>query len=141
MNSPRTAAAARLRAFGRAPADEHRLATVLLMLGKPFWEAAAAHAGLAVDQRDETLASNFRRPARQRAVSVAGTTLLQNADADALPAKLREGVGARLAFAAIDASHELPALLAGLRGDYLPTSSVVIQSATQMPIRPAICYS
>lgn len=29
----------------RAPEAQHRLATVLLMLGRPFWEAAALHLG------------------------------------------------------------------------------------------------
>jgi cobaltochelatase CobN len=33
-----------LHTLGRAPEEQHRLATVLLMLGRPFWEAAALHA-------------------------------------------------------------------------------------------------
>jgi cobaltochelatase CobN len=112
-----------LHAFGRAPEDAHRLATVLLMLGKPFWEAAAAHAGVAVDLRDETLAGDYDALRTSVPYRMLERHLLQGGDDAALPVELRNGIArARVAFAAIDASHELPALLAGLRGDYLPTS-------------------
>ncbi len=46
-----------LHTFGKAPREEHRIGTVLLMLGKPYWELAARHAGT---KEDNPLHANSR---------------------------------------------------------------------------------
>ena len=54
-----------LHTFGQAPEELHRLGTVLLMLGQPFWEAAAAHAGVPLEDVDEALVgpgNSWRKP-------------------------------------------------------------------------------
>jgi cobaltochelatase CobN len=112
-----------LHAFGRAPQDQHRLGSVLLMLGRDFWEAAAAHAGAPADQLDEALAGDYAALQDSAPYRLLQRHLIEAADPAALPEALQAQLArARAAYALIGASAELPALLDGLRGDYLPTS-------------------
>jgi cobaltochelatase CobN len=112
-----------LHAFGRAPEEPHRLATVLLMLGRDFWEAAAAHAGAPTDQLDEALAGDYAALQDSAPYRLLQRHLVEAADPAALPEALQaQLLRAGEAYARIGAGAELPALRDGLRGDYLPTS-------------------
>jgi cobaltochelatase CobN len=112
-----------LHSFGTAPLEAHRLATVLLMLGKPFWEAAARQAGVREDDLDESFAGDYTRAAAsapwqllQARLSGLGDSPPQSA---ALAASLEQG--ARW-YAELGAAGELGGLLAALAGRHILTS-------------------
>jgi cobaltochelatase CobN len=112
-----------LHTLGRAPDERHRLATVLLMLGRPFWEAAAAQAGAPKGELDEALIGDYAKLPETAPYRLLRRHLLEGAPVDALPAGLREQLAkARRRYADIGAANEIPALLAVLDGKYLPTS-------------------
>ena len=112
-----------LHTLGRAPDEKHRLATVLLMLGRPFWEAAAAFAGAKPEDLDETLIANYDKLPETAPYRLLRAHLVENRPVDSLPAVLREQIDkAKKWYADIGAGNELPALLAALSGRYIPTS-------------------
>lgn len=112
-----------LHALGRAPRTDHRLATVLLMLGQPFWDAAARHAGVREQDLDEAVVADYDRLDSSQPYALLKRSLVDgDAPASASPelqAMLEQG---RLWYAAIGAQRELPAMLDGLAGRYIPTS-------------------
>ncbi len=112
-----------LHTFGRAPDERHRLATVMLMLGRGFWEAAAEQAGIKAGDRDETLVANYEQLVDSAPYRLLRRHVVDGAPSDTLPAVLRERIEqARRWYADIGAANENPALLAVLDGKYLPTS-------------------
>ncbi len=112
-----------LHTFGRAPDEKHRLATVMLMLGKPFWEAAAHHGGIKEDELDETLLTDYDKLPETLPYRLLRAHLIEQRPADGLPAALREQLDqAKQWYADIGAGNEIPALLAVLDGKYLSTS-------------------
>jgi len=112
-----------LHTFGRAPDEKHRLATVMLMLGKPFWEAAARHGGVKEDELDETLLTDYDKLPETKPYGLLRAHLIEQRPVAGLPAVLREQLDkARQWYADIGAGNEIPALLAVLDGKYLPTS-------------------
>jgi cobaltochelatase CobN len=112
-----------LHTLGRAPDERHRLATVMLMLGRDFWQAAARHAGIAAAELDETLVGDYERMTESIPYRLLRAHLIEGAPADRLPAALRAQIDkAQQWYADIGAGNELPALLAGLAGRYIPTS-------------------
>lgn len=112
-----------LHTFGTAPATEHRLATVLLMLGKPFREAAARHAGVAADALDETLVVDYERLMQSPPYALLKQVLVDGKDPGALPADLSAMLQqAQQWYADLGAAGELPGLLDALAGRYIPTS-------------------
>jgi cobaltochelatase CobN len=112
-----------LHTLGRAPEEQHRLATVLLMLGRPFWEGAALQAGTPVADVDEALIGDYSRLAQTAPYQLLQRHVIEGQSADALPAALKTGIEkARIAYANIGADQELPALLQVLAGRHLPTS-------------------
>jgi cobaltochelatase CobN len=112
-----------LHTFGRAPDQRHRLATVLLMLGRPFWEAAAQHAGVRQEDLDETLVTNYDQLHESAPYRLLRAHLVDGQATDALPATLRDEIEkARRWYADIGAGNEIPALLAALSAKYIPTS-------------------
>lgn len=112
-----------LHTLGRAPEAPHRLSTVLLMLGRSFWESAAAHAGAPPGDLDEALITDFEQLPTSAPYQLLQRHLAQSEPASQLPAPLREALAqARRWHADIGAEHELPALLAVLAGRHLPTS-------------------
>lgn len=112
-----------LHTLGRAPEASHRLATVLLMLGRPFWEAAARHLGAPDLEVDEALAGPYDRLAESAPYRLLQRHVLEGQAAEVLPSGLREQIErARAWHAAIGAEQELPALLKVLSGGHLPTS-------------------
>ena len=112
-----------LHTLGRAPEAQHRLATVLLMLGRPFWEAAALHAGTPAADVDEALLADYDQLPGTAPYQLLQRHVVQGESTQALPTLLREQLDkARAWHAAISADNELPALLNVLAGRYLPTS-------------------
>ncbi len=112
-----------LHTFGRAPDERHRLATVMLMLGRSYWEAAAAHAGVKQEDLDETLVADYDKLPESAPYRLLQRHLVAGESAGALPAALRTHLDqARKWYADIGAGNEIPALLAVLAGKYLPTS-------------------
>lgn len=112
-----------LHTLGRAPEAQHRLATVLLMLGRPFWEAAWLHAGKPAADADEALLTDYDQLPGTAPYQLLQRHVAQGESTQALPAPLREQLDkARAWHAAIGADNELPALLTVLAGRHLPTS-------------------
>ncbi|RIX49603.1 MAG: cobaltochelatase subunit CobN [Rhodocyclales bacterium GT-UBC] len=110
-----------LHTFGTAPQEQHRLGTVLMMLGKPYWEAAARAAGVKEDDLDESFAGDYR----QLAESPAWRRLLATLKGEAPPADpqlaalLEQG---RRWYADLGAEEEMNGLLSALAGQHRPTS-------------------
>ncbi len=119
----RTAQPLGLHALGRAPQEAHRLSTVLMMLGQPFWDAAAARAGAAPKDLDEALAVDYEKLAQSAPYALLRAALVEGRmPEDASPelrAQLEQG---RAWYEAIGAQGELPGLLAALAGRYVSTS-------------------
>jgi len=112
-----------LHTLGRAPEAPHRLATVLLMLGRPFWEAAALHAGIPAAEVDEALLADYDQLPATAPYQLLLRHVVQGESTQGLSAPLREQLDkARAWHAAIGADHELPALLNVLAGKHLATS-------------------
>lgn len=112
-----------LHTLGRAPEAPHRLATVLLMLGRPFWEAAALHLGAPAAEADEALTGPYDQLATSAPYRLLARHLLEGESTEGLPPAVRKGIEKGRAWhAAIGADQELPALLQVLAGAHLPTS-------------------
>ncbi|MCX8016865.1 MAG: cobaltochelatase subunit CobN, partial [Rhodocyclaceae bacterium] len=110
-----------LHTLGRAPDETHRLATVLMMLGRPFWEAAARHAG--EKEADEALVADYERLPETAPYRLLRAHLVDGRPDDTLPPVLREMLAkAKKWHADIGAGNEIAALLAALSGRYIPTS-------------------
>jgi cobaltochelatase CobN len=115
----RTAQPLGLHTFGSAPAEAHRLATVLSMLGKDFWEAAAGPD----EEADEMLVDDYTRLPASAPYRVLRAHLVDGVPDEAAPAALRAQLPqARAWYAALGADNELVALLRALEGRYIPTS-------------------
>lgn len=111
-----------LHTFGQAPQEAHRVGTVLLMLGKEFRDAAARLAGIKPEDLDEIFVGDYRRlhespPYRLLADVLAGRRSLP--DDPALAGPLQQG---QRWYADLGAGGETAGLLAGLAGQYRPTS-------------------
>uniref|UniRef100_UPI0033429493 cobaltochelatase subunit CobN n=1 Tax=Castellaniella defragrans TaxID=75697 RepID=UPI0033429493 len=112
-----------LHALGRAPQPEHRLATVMLMLGQDFWDEAAAAAGIPSQDMDETLAVDYEQLAESAPYVLLHQALVDGRTPEnASPALAEMLARARQWYADIGAQAELPALLDGLSGRYARTS-------------------
>ncbi|WP_374594746.1 cobaltochelatase subunit CobN [Aquabacterium sp.] len=112
-----------LHTFGTAPREAHRLGTVLLMLGRPFWEAAAAHTGTPQKDLDEAIVGDYDRLATTAPYRLLRQHVIDGAPTDGLPPALRDGIAqARQWYEHLGAAGEQPALLAALAGRHIPTS-------------------
>jgi cobaltochelatase CobN len=112
-----------LHTLGSAPENRHRLATVMLMLGQPFWNAAATQEGVAREDLDETLALDYEKLDQAAPYRLLQRVLIDGQDTAGFPAGLKEQLAqARRWYDAIGAQGEQSALLAGLAGRYIPTS-------------------
>ncbi len=111
-----------LHTFGTPPQEQHRLSTVLLMLGKPYWEAASRAAGVQADALDETFASDYEKLTRSAPFALLAAWLAGNPpeglDGE-LTAQLEQG---KRWYAELGAGGETAGLLAALAGRYRPTS-------------------
>ncbi|WP_404302496.1 cobaltochelatase subunit CobN [Alicycliphilus denitrificans] len=112
-----------LHTLGRAPEELHRLGTVLLMLGKNFWEAAAQHAGVPAADIDEALVGPWDKLEKTAPYQLLQRHVVAGEGLDGLPANLQKALrDARQAYDNLGAQGELAGLLAVLDGRYLPTS-------------------
>lgn len=112
-----------LHSFGRAPQDLHRAATVLLMLGKPFAQAASRHAGAPEEDLDEAFTGDYGTLDQSAPYRLLQRHVIDGQDASALPEALRAQIEqARGYWQALGAGNEIPGLLAALSGQYTPTS-------------------
>ncbi len=112
-----------LHSFGSAPETEHRLATVLLMLGKPYIDAAARQAGASAGQLDETLAIDYDKLVQSPPYRLLKATLVDGKPPAGIDKELAAELDrARGLYASIGAGNEQPALLRALAGRHIPTS-------------------
>lgn len=112
-----------LHTYGQAPADMHRAATVMMMLGKPFAQAAGRYAGVKESDLNEAFTGDYSALDKSAPFQLMQRFVIHQEDAAVLPEDLRTQIAkAREYWQAIGASNELPALLAALSGQYIPTS-------------------
>jgi cobaltochelatase CobN len=111
-----------LHTFATPPKETHRLGTVLLMLGKPFWEAVAKDAGVKDDDLDEMFVDSYEKtveaPPFKRFRDWLEGRAAKPADA-ALAERFEQG---KRWYADLGAAGEMNGLLAALAGKYIPTS-------------------
>ena len=112
-----------LHTFGQNAQEEHRLATVMMMLGKPFLEAAARHMGEPQTELDETLAVDYQQMIDTSPYRLLKRYLQPDADLRELPEPLQAHLAqARQWWQALDAGSETRGLIAALQGRYRPTA-------------------
>lgn len=112
-----------LHTLGIAPETQHRLATVLLMLGQPFWDETARQAGVAPEDLDETLALDYEKLQDSPPYALLQRVLVEHQDPGPVSPTLQASLEqARQWYDDIGAQNEQPALLAALAGRYIPTS-------------------
>ncbi|MCP5268837.1 MAG: cobaltochelatase subunit CobN [Zoogloeaceae bacterium] len=111
-----------LHTFGTAPREAHRLGTVMLMLGKSFWEAAAKYVGVKDEDLDEMFVDNFEQATNAPPFKSFRDWLAGNA---ALPAdkplagQFEQG---KRWYEDLGAADEMDGLQAALAGRYISTS-------------------
>jgi len=112
-----------LHTFGKGSDEHGQLATVLMMLGAPFWEATAIHVDGNDLEADEAIVADFSKIAQTAPYKLLRKHLVEQAPTNLLPAKLHAMVeqGKRW-FADLQAEGETRGLLAALDGRYIPTS-------------------
>lgn len=112
-----------LHTFGKGSDERGQLATVLMMLGSPFWEATAIHVDGTDKEADEAIVADFSKIAQTAPYQLLRKHLIEQAPTTQLPAKLRAMVeqGKRW-FVDLQAEGETRGLLAALEGRYIPTS-------------------
>jgi cobaltochelatase CobN len=111
-----------LHTFATAPKETHRLGTVLLMLGKPFWEAAAKYAGVKEDDLDEMFVESYEKTVEAPPFKLFRDWLAGRASkpADAkLAAQFEQG---KVWYEQLGAAGEMDGLLSALAGKHIPTS-------------------
>lgn len=112
-----------LHTYGRAPQDLHRAATVLLMLGKPFAQAASRLAGVPETDLNEAFTGDYSALDKSAPYRLLQRYVIDGEDPAPLPQALRAQIEqARGYWQALGAGNEIPALLAALSGQYTPTS-------------------
>ncbi|MDQ5914171.1 MAG: cobaltochelatase CobN, partial [Pseudomonadota bacterium] len=111
-----------LHTFATAPKEVHRLGTVLLMLGKGFWESAAKAAGVPDEDLDEMFVDSYEKSVDAPPFKLFRDWMTGNA-AKPADAKLAERFeqGKRW-YADLGAANEMNGFLAALSGKYIPTS-------------------
>ena len=112
-----------LHTLGRAPEELHRLGTVLLMLGREFWQEAARHAGVPQGDLDEALVGPWTRLPDTEPYRLLQRHVVAGESADDLPPALRDAIArARKAYDNLGAQQENAALITFLDGRHLATS-------------------
>ena len=118
-----------LHTLGQAPKDEHRIATVAMMLGKPYWLASARVSGVKEQDVDEAMVGAYENMQNAVPLSMLRAYLktgeiaaAADAPKDAVQALRKQLEQGRDWYARLGAQGELPALLSALSGEYIPTS-------------------
>jgi len=112
-----------LHTFGKGSDEHGRLATVLMMLGAPFWEATATYIDGNDLEADEAIVADFSKIAQTEPYKLLQRHVVEHASMDKLPAKLQTMLaqGQRW-FEDLHAEGESRGLLAALQGRYISTS-------------------
>lgn len=111
-----------LHTFGRGSEEKWRIATVLMMLGKDFWEGVADPANPA-EEADEMLIADYAKLIETQPYRLLAAHLKDGAEVPHLNAAARDKLAqARRWYDDLGAANEMRALLAGLDGRYIPTS-------------------
>jgi cobaltochelatase CobN len=112
-----------LHTFGQGSDEPGRLYTVLMMLGAPFWEAAATMADGNDLEADEALIADYARLVQTAPYQLLAKHVVQGQPTDGLPPKLKAMVEqGRRWYIDLQAEGETRGLLAALSGRYVPTS-------------------
>ena len=111
-----------LHTFGRGSDEKWRIATVLMMLGKEFWEGVADPANPA-EEADEMLIADHTMLVESKPYRLLAAYLRDGAQVPQLGAAARDRLAqARRWYEDLGAANEMRALLAALEGRYIPTS-------------------
>jgi cobaltochelatase CobN len=112
-----------LHTFGKGSHQHGRLATVLMMLGAPYWEATATHFDGNADEADEAIIADYAKIAQTAPYRLLKNHLVDGAPTDTLPKNLRDYLaqGQRW-YTDLQAKGETNGLIAALAGRYIPTS-------------------
>lgn len=112
-----------LHTFGRGTEDEPRLYTLMMMLGHPYWEAAAKQAGVKPEDADEAIVADYQKMTQTAPYKLLRAHVVEGRSLSALPAPLQAQLEqARRWYADLKAEGETRALIAALDGRYIPTS-------------------
>lgn len=112
-----------LHTFGQGSDEQGRLYTVLMMLGAPFWEAAATLADGNDLEADEAIIADYAKMTQTAPYKLLVRHAVQGQPTDGLPPKLKAMVEqGRRWVADLKADGETRNLLAALSGRYIPTS-------------------
>lgn len=116
-----------LHTFGKGADEKWRLATVMMMLGRPFWEAAAGtkygQPGDAREEVDEALIADYAKLTQTSPYLLLRRHVVDGAPTADLKPELRRMLeqGKRW-YSDLAGGNETSALLAALDGRYIPTS-------------------
>lgn len=112
-----------LHTFGRGAGEEGRLYTTMMMLGQPFWEAAATLADGNANDADEAIVADYTRMKDTAPYRLLHKHVVQGVDLAPLSPALRTQLEqARRWYTDLGAEGETRGLLAALDGRYVPTS-------------------
>ncbi len=116
----RTAQPMGLHTFGRGADEQWRMTTVLMMMGKDFWEAVAGPG----EEADEMLVGDYTKLSESTAYKRLQQIVHGDAaDAATLPENVQPLVAkARDWYRDLGARNEITAFLSALDGRYIPTS-------------------
>ncbi|MFT3663566.1 cobaltochelatase subunit CobN [Piscinibacter sp.] len=111
-----------LHTFGRGADEKWRIAQVLTMLGKAFWEGVA-DPGNPLEENDELMVADYSKLAETKPYRLLAAYLKDGSEPPHMTPAARERLPqARKWYDDLGAAHEMRALLAGLDGRYIPTS-------------------
>lgn len=111
-----------LHTFGQGADEKWRLAQVLTMLGKEFWEGVA-DPGNPLEENDELMVADYTRLAETKPYRLLAAYLKDGSEPLHMTPAARDRLPqARRWYDDLGAGGELRGLLAGLDGHYVPTS-------------------
>ncbi|MCW5638355.1 MAG: cobaltochelatase subunit CobN, partial [Rubrivivax sp.] len=111
-----------LHTFGQGADEKWRVAQVLTMLGKEFWEGVA-DPGNPLEENDELMVADYTRLAETKPYRLLAAWLKDGTEPPHMTSAARERLPqARRWYDDLGAAGEMRALLAGLDGRYIPTS-------------------
>lgn len=112
-----------LHIFGRGSDEQGGLYTVMMMLGKPFWEAAARHVNGKDEDADEALVADYQKMTETAPYRLLRSHVAEDRPLDGLPVALKKQLEqGRRWHIDLKAEGETSALVAALGGRYIPTS-------------------
>ncbi len=112
-----------LHTFGVAPQHTHRIGTVLLMLGRGYWEAVGRWAKVKDDDLDEVMVGDYRQLQKNLAYRMMDDYILEQKMPENLPIALQDKLKlAHSWYQSLAAQQEQTSLLHALDGRYIPSS-------------------